>query len=119
MLLGDAVNGGQTQASALTQFLGGEEGLKDMLNSGRIHPHPGVRDAEPDVAARLDIGVEPGVVFVERYVFGLNQQLTALEHGITRIQAQTYLHFTLPAASVSGWSRLSRAVTRRPVSGSL
>src|SRR2546428_8600821 len=91
MLLGDAVNGGQTQASALTQFLGGEEGLKDMLNSGRIHPHPGVRDAEPDVAARLDIGVEPGVVFVERYVFGLNQQLTALEHGITRIQAQNSL----------------------------
>ncbi len=60
VLLDDAIDRGQTHASALAVLLGGEKGFEDMFASLRVHAEAGVADGEYCVGARSDIGGRNG-----------------------------------------------------------
>ena len=47
-LTDNAVHGGKTEAGALADGLGGEEGLEGVITRGFVHAVPGVGDFEDD-----------------------------------------------------------------------
>src|SRR6185437_8043717 len=86
-LLDDAVDGGKSQAGALWP-LGGKEGLEDVRLRVRIHAAAGIGDGEHYVVARRHRGALLGVALFQGEVGGLQNDLSALGHGVARVHRE-------------------------------
>jgi hypothetical protein len=65
----DAVHHRQPEAGTHAHGLGGEEGIKDALLRGLVHATTVVADRHPQVAARLQVRNQRGVVAVQGHSF--------------------------------------------------
>ena len=90
MLANDAVDGGEAQAGAFADILGGEEGLEDAIEGGRVHSGSGVGDGEHGVAAGLGMLVSRKVDLIERNFSGFDDEAAAFGHGVAGIDAQVH-----------------------------
>src|ERR1035441_9837959 len=86
-LLDDAVNGGESEAGAVADFLGGEEGLEDVALSFLVHALTVVAEGEADVLSVRQAHGEPRAAFD---VGGFDGQDTARRHGIAGIDGAIY-----------------------------
>ena len=87
-LFHDAVDSGQTQASAFANLLGGEERLEDMRFRFGVHAATGVGDRHNDVVPRLYYQMALGKLAVQVNIFSSNTQCSASRHGITCVYGE-------------------------------
>ena len=99
MLLDDAINGCESKASSFAHLFGGKERLKDSLQRIGIHAATGVRDGEDDKLARSRFGMLADVGLVNLGIGSADEQLTALGHGVPRVDRQVH-HDLLEHAGV-------------------
>ena len=74
MLLDDAIDGGQAQAGALADFLGGEKRLEQMAQRLVVHAQAGVGDAQADEMPRAGLGIDDAGDGFERAGGGADDQ---------------------------------------------
>ena len=86
----NAVHGGQSQASALTLPLGGEERLKQARPGRRIHSDARVGNGQEHVQPRLGLDVPLGVDPVQLDVGSLYRDFSASRHRIPGIHRQVH-----------------------------
>ena len=84
----DAIGGGQAQAGALAVGFGGEERLEDAADDVPGYPGAGVADFDADVPAWLQVGPGCRVCVVHLHVGGLDSQVAAARHGVTRVDGE-------------------------------
>src|ERR1035441_7103952 len=84
-LLDDALNGGESEAGAVADLLGGEEGLEDVALSFLVHALTVVAEGEADVLSVRQVHGEPRAAFD---VGGFDGQPTARRHGIAGIDGE-------------------------------
>ncbi len=77
-LLDDSVDGGEAEASSLSDFLGGEEWLEDVRESLLGHAGAGVGHRKHDVATGLRARMFAAVVLVELAIRSFDLELAAV-----------------------------------------
>src|SRR6266851_7194577 len=87
-LLHHAIHGRETEARALSYFLGGKERLEDMRDGLGAHAGPRVCDRKHHVTSYLGAGMIVRVRKVEFYVSGLDLEFPAQRHCVARIHSQ-------------------------------
>ena len=85
VLLDDAVDGGQAEAGAFADLLGGEERFEDAVQRLLVHAAAGVGDAQADEPARPGFGLLLDIGRVDLDDGGGDEQLAALGHGIAGV----------------------------------
>ncbi len=70
--LHDAVDNGEPQAGPLSYFLGGEEGIEDMLPGFLVHAKARVGDREKDILPGHHILVASAIRFVKGDIAGMD-----------------------------------------------
>jgi len=93
----DSVGRGQSQSSALSGTLGGEERLEEVAARGFGHSDAGVGQRDHHVLARTHAQALGGEALVEMHQGGLNGELAAMGHGVARIDRQVHEHLLEPA----------------------
>ena len=88
MLLNDAVNRGEAEASAFANFLGGEKRLKDARNVFRWDAASGVGFADADETPDPRLGLAPDMGFVHFNDGDADGELAAARHGVERIDVE-------------------------------
>src|ERR1035438_6458806 len=84
-LFDNAVNGGESEAGAVADFLGGEEGLEDMALGFFVHALTGVAEGEADVLSVRQVPGEPRAAID---IGGFDGQVAARRHGIAGIDGK-------------------------------
>ena len=92
VLLHNAVHGRQSQPGPSAHFLRGEKWLEDSVKGCRIHSHACVGNGEQDISAGLATGMSPAKVFSDLDILGLDDDASALRHGILRVQTEIHEH---------------------------
>ena len=64
-LFHDAVDRGETEARALTTFLGGEKGFENVSENRKVHPCPRVGHGKAYVISRAGTWMRSRVVLIE------------------------------------------------------
>ena len=90
MLLHHAVDHRQTEARALADFLGGEEGLEDAFQDARRDARPRVGNRQPHETSWGQVGMPGAVLLSEQHVFRFDQQFAAGRHGVAGVDAQVH-----------------------------
>ena len=88
VLLDDAIDGGQAQAGAAVQFLGGEERLENPAQVLRRDAAAGVAEGQADVAARGRLGVLMRGGGIQGDGGGFDAEPAAAGHGVAGIDGQ-------------------------------
>src|SRR5262249_5128098 len=91
-LLDHAVNSGESEPSSLPFFLGGEEGLEDVLLQLSVHATAVVDHANQNVVAGNDVAEALFIGIGELRVFGFDAQQPALRHSVARIHGEIQQH---------------------------
>ena len=89
-MLDDAVDGGEAEAGALSDFLGGEERLENVRERLRGHAGAGVGHGEHDVATGLGARMFAAVELVELAIACFDLQLAAVGHGVARVDGEVH-----------------------------
>ena len=87
-LLCEAIDHGKSETRPLSDRLRGEERIDRFGNHFRRHPDSPIRDADDDIFARLNLGMERGGRFVDFGIRRFDRQPTAVRHGIPRIDGE-------------------------------
>src|ERR1700692_393450 len=85
-LLDETKHHAETKARALTDFLGGKEGVEDLFQVCGGNSGAGVAYRDHDVVSRRDLAVHVCVGFIEANVVGLEGELSTGGHRIAGIQ---------------------------------
>ena len=102
-LFNDAVDHGQPQARALSPLLGGEERVKDLFLNFPAHAQACVAYGKHHIPARNYIRMGLGVFRIQLPVFRLNDQTSAIGHGIPGVDRHVEKHlFHLPRINEHG-----------------
>ena len=88
MLLDNAIDGGQAQAGALADFLGGEKRLEEMAQGGVVHAAAGVGDAQADEMAGAGFGIDHAGDGFEDAGSGADGQASAVGHGVAGVDGE-------------------------------
>src|SRR3954466_3585726 len=91
-LLDDAVHGGESQPSALTNFFGSEERLEDARFHLLRHSQSGIAYRDHYVTSRSHRDVIPCIGIVEIDVRSFDRQLPAAWHRIARVHGKIHNH---------------------------
>src|SRR5258708_24511762 len=84
-LLDDAVDGGETETSALAGFLGGEERLEDAGLSGGVHAVGSVGDGDDHEVSALNRRMEERVARINDEGLGFDGELAAESPGVADV----------------------------------
>jgi hypothetical protein len=87
-LLDESVHLTEAKPGPLTQFLGGEERFEGTTDHIGSHADTRIRHANNHVLARWQLRIHPAVVLVYVNVCALKRQLSAIWHGIARIDGE-------------------------------
>jgi hypothetical protein len=87
-LLDEPVDHAQPEAGALAHALGREEWIEDLVADGRRNAAAGIAHCDHDIVAGRSLGMRVSVRFIERDVAGLERELSALGHGIARVDRE-------------------------------
>ncbi len=92
MLFDDAKDRRQPQARAFAGFFGGKKRLENPRQDFRRYAAARVADAETDIAARHGIRIQTRELVVHGFFRRLNDQPSALGHGVAGIHGQIHQH---------------------------
>src|SRR6266436_9748146 len=92
VLFHNAVYGGQAESGSFAGFLGGEKGLKDVLDGCRVHAHAGVGNREQNITPGGNKSAVAGEVRSYFNVLSFNDEPSTADHGIPGIQAEIQDH---------------------------
>jgi len=84
----DAEGGGEAHADSFFPFLGGEEGVEDALADFFRHTTTGVGDFRDHVGSGFCERLRPAVVLVYLHVFGCDEKVSAVGHGVARVHGE-------------------------------
>src|SRR6185437_13890132 len=87
-LLDEAVHLAQPKAGALPELLGGEERLEGAIDYLAGHAGAGVADANGDVLAGRQIGIDTAILLIGIDVGAFYRQLAAGRHGVARVDGE-------------------------------
>ena len=87
-LLHDAVAGRETQASALSLPLGGEERFEQVGQHVVGHPGSGIGDRQRDVVAGYHLRMSCAVLVAHREIGRFDDQPAAVRHGVPSVDGQ-------------------------------
>src|ERR1700684_12595 len=102
VLLHDAEDGVEAEASSLSNFLGGEKRLEDALHCGGVHACACVGDGELHPTTGTSVGVTAAIFFVEIEIARLDQEPGARGHGVARVEAEIHQHL-LDLGRIGSW----------------
>src|SRR5579859_3348539 len=85
-----AVDRGKTEAGTLAALLGGEEGLEDVGENGRVHACSCVVDGKAYVISHAGTRMCPRILRIEMCVCSLNLELAAVGHGVARVDCEIH-----------------------------
>ena len=92
MAFDDGDDGGEAEAGAFVDVLGGEEGLEDFVEHIGGNADAGVGDVDFDVASRFGADVERGVLLVDHAVSDADDEVASVGHGVARVDAEVEEH---------------------------
>ena len=82
----------QSETGPLAGFFGRKKGFKYVRQSLLIHAFAVIGDFQPDKFTGKHIQISFTVVFIQNGIAALNNQLAAINHGISGIDAQIHYH---------------------------
>jgi len=89
-LFDDAINGGEAETGAFSDFLCGEKRLENAAHRRNVHADARVGDAQPQKVTGARIGMRFDVGGVNRHRFDADIQGAAARHGVAGIDGQIH-----------------------------
>jgi hypothetical protein len=87
-LFDEAEHHAETEAGALADLLGGEEGFEHPFKHCCGNSRAAVADGNHDVVAYRHLAVHARIGVVEKDVAALERELAAVGHGVARVQGK-------------------------------
>ncbi len=86
----NTVNHGKAQAGAFPDFLGGEEGIKDIFQGGFIHPLTRVVNREENIFPRSQLGLAAAIIFIQNDIPRFDSERATIGHCIPCIHRKIH-----------------------------